>query len=274
MAQNRKITILIVVVTCLIIGAWLAYSMFYTGLEKPYPPSATGWYEASRRPISRLWGQGIAFDGVYWYFSGRQYLCKTYLNYSIIIENRNPIPEELKKQGYDHIGDIDYFEGIIYAPVEDYRYKNGTFVLYFAENLTYTGKYIKTSQSHMPWCAIDPETQLLYSSEFDNVRSLYVYDLKKDFRRLKDLPLSQTLHRVQGGTIHNGLLYLSCDDFGERIYIVDIKTGKVLDSFATNIGWEMEGITIYRFENASLGILHFIDHGKNIYHYSFKEAAG
>ena len=60
----------------------------------------------------------------------------------------------------------------------------------------------------------------------------------------------------------------------ESTYIVDIKIGEVLDSFATNIGWEMEGVTVYKFENAILGMLHFIDHKRNIYHYSFKEAAG
>ena len=215
--KTEKIMLSIVVV-CLIIGAWLTYSTFYASLRKPRPPSVIEWYETSRQPISSLWGQGVAFDGVYWYFSGRQYLCKTYLNYSIIIENYDPIPQELRKQGYHHIGDIDYFEGVIYAPVEDYGYKNGTFTLYFAENLTYAGKYVKTSQSHMPWCAIDPETQLINSSEFDNVSSLYVYDLKKNFSRLKDLPLSQTLQRVQGGTVHDDSLYLSCDDFGEHIY--------------------------------------------------------
>jgi len=258
-----------------------AFSMnFSAGLKYvPLRVEEAEWYEVARRYIRPSWSQGVAHDSEHWYFSGAKYLGKTNRAFQVTLENKDPIPKEMVREGYNHIGDIDVFEGMVYAPVENVYYANAAFMLYYAENLTYTGICVKTEQSHMPWCAINPATGCLYSSEFSNVNRLYVYDVEAGFKRLEDIALDKTLQRVQGGAFYHGYLFLSCDDnghglrVGDHVYVVDVNDGKVVYSISVNIDREMEGITLHDLSELGLGILHFIDNGFFIYHYAIKKTS-
>ena len=94
------------------------------------------------------------------------------------------------------------------------------------------------------------------------------------------IELSETIYRIQGGEVYDGVLYLSNDDKtgSDKILTVDIATGKVdtlckrtLPSLAGN---EAEGLTIYPMEDGTF--IHVLDYDKTIgvyvRHYKLTEA--
>ena len=86
---------------------------------------------------------GVTHDGEYFYFSGNKNLGKADMESGeIFLINTNPIPEELQDKGCNHIGGLSYYNGYIYAAVEDGPdYLNSFIVLYDAESLEYSGTY-------------------------------------------------------------------------------------------------------------------------------------
>ena len=223
------------------------------------------------RPIDKikiekeLWHpypQGLAWDGSHWYAStshegGFNHLYKLDGDGNLILKEVNVIPPSLAEGGYDHIGDLDYWNGKLYVPIEHEPVLNGlrvnaTFAVYDSE-LKFTQSF-KTSQFHAPWCAIDPETGYLYSSEWNDAWDLYVYD-PVEGRLVKKVHLDKRLSSVQGGDFYRGYLYLCLDDPHKDVCRIDPKTGKVLDLIPTEIQEEMEGLTLHE---ASNGFIHFV----------------
>ena len=222
------------------------------------PTIINGWFEKSKDQVDGRFSQGVATDGVYWYFSARQKLIKTTYNFEFLIVKENPlqcpIPQFLRDQGYDHIGDIAYFEGNIYAPIEDVSYVKPIIGIYDADSLNFTGEFMQVPQSHFPWIAVDPRTGYFYSSEFSGVNKLFVYDPEQNFSLIDEVHLNLTLSRVQGGAFHGDLLYLACDN-GDYVYEVDIASGTVIYIINVPSGPEMEGIEAYELDS---GVLHFV----------------
>ena len=193
-----------------------------------------------------LSAQGVTNDGEHMYWSGRNRLRKTTISSSMdwksVAEKNNPLPASLQTQGFWHVGDCDYHNGFVVAAVERHDYKNPGFV-YFDTNLTYSHVVI-TNQSHAPWVAQD-EMGNLYSSEFNNVTSLYQYAPNGKLQRklaLRNLP--SALMALQGGVIRNGTLYLSSSAPGQPITSFDVKTGFFKQAFNTSTHKENEGLTI------------------------------
>lgn len=80
----------------------------------------------------------------------------------------------------------------------------------------------------IPWCAIDRENGYLYTSQFHNVGEILQYDLET-MTFLRAIPLEEKLDRIQGGSVYNGMLYLSYDAANstqEQIIAVDPNTGR------------------------------------------------
>ena len=218
---------------------------------------ADGWLEKSKDQVDGRFSQGVATDGVFWYFSSKGGLFKTDANFDMFIEkdgSQNPIPQFLQDQGYDHIGDIAYFEGKLYAPIEDSSYVKPIIALFDTASLIFTGDYALVPQSHIPWVAVDPRTGFFYSSEFDGVNKLFVYDPNQNFALIDEVQLDTTLSRVQGGAFLGDFLYLACDN-GDYVYEVDIATGTATPVIIVPPGPEMEGIEAYALDS---GVLHFV----------------
>ena len=191
--------------------------------------------------VSHLYYQGLAEGGGFWYFSYKNALFKTNEWFNETIKALYPaIPSDLMDAGYDHIGDIDHHEGIIYAPVEDKAYLKPIVILYNASDLSYIGFIGPLPQSHLPWVAVDSKG-FIYSSEFRDVDEVKVYD--KNGILVQIIELNTTLQRVQGGCIlYDTYLILSTDDGGDWIYAVDIATGEVYKVIAVRKSVEGEGI--------------------------------
>ncbi len=64
--------------------------------------------------------QGVTNDGEHFYFSGNEHLGKADMQSGeIFLINTNAIPEELQAKGCNHIGGLSYYNGYVYAAVED-----------------------------------------------------------------------------------------------------------------------------------------------------------
>ncbi len=230
-----------------------------------------------------LMGQGITTDGEYYYTSGAiaaldlTALAKfTFEDMEIVKSRVNPLPKECSKRGDDHIGGISYYNGKIYASVEDSdEYIYPCIVVFDCETLKATGEVYDLPKEQyddgVPWCAVDRETGYLYASKWTDIKTICAYDINDGMKLVKEIPLKgiDTIHRIQGGEFYNGTLYLSndCEDKGniKNIYSVDVNTGEVAVAAERDVGGdnvEAEGLTFWESEDGS--VMHVLDYNKVI----------
>ncbi|MEE1065003.1 MAG: hypothetical protein UH249_02610 [Acutalibacteraceae bacterium] len=234
-------------------------------------------------------GQGLCCDGEYFYGSGALTginltgLAKFDENMKCIEKKANAVPKEFyEKYGSNHIGGIDCANGYIYAPVEgdidDVGYLYNFILLYDCETLEYTGIYYDLTSDRLtdgiPWCAVDGENGYLYTSKFDGVTEILQYDLET-MEFIKAIPIDEELNRLQGGSVYEGILYLSydvADSTTEQVLAVDLADGSVEVEFTRslpNYDNEAEDICVYPSEDGAL--FHIVDYDKlintNINHY-------
>ena len=228
-----------------------------------------------------LMGQGITTDGEYYYTSGSisavnlTALAKfTFDDMELVDSHVNPLPDSCMDRGNNHIGGISVYNGKIYASVEDgddYIYP--CVVVFDCETLEATGEIYElpkeTYDDGIPWCAVDGETGYLYASKWTDINTIYVYDISDSMKLIKEIPLSETIHRIQGGEFYNGTLYLSHDieDNGnyKNILSVNVETGKVEIAALRDVGGdniEAEGLTFYPSADGS--VMHVLDYNKVI----------
>jgi glutamine cyclotransferase len=221
-------------------------------------------------------GQGLANDGTYLYSSGAisslymTCLAKIDMNTGeFLLKKMSAVPEEFIKKGYDHIGDISYYNGFIYAPVEDLPEEFPLVLLYDAETLEYTGTYYELDPTYLPdgipWCTVDAENGYLYTSPFHDADNIVAFNLSDlSFSHL--IPLSEQITRVQGGDFVDGKLYVNLDTSGQyrEVKAIDVNTGEVSlvasrDMEGINI--ETEGLTISKDAEGNM-IFHITDYDR------------
>lgn len=214
-----------------------------------------------------LRGQGVTNDGEYFYFSGNYFLTKVSWDGKTVVEaNHTAIPLSLQKLGCNHIGGISYYDGKIYAAVEDGSdYLHPFIVVYDARTLRFTGTYYALPQElhvdGVPWCAVDAARGRLYTAEWSNAKVLNVFNIE-DMSLVGTVPLSQPLDRIQGAEMYGDTLYLSSDKGDAKtVWSLDPLTGEVNIAFTRNIGedYEAEGMTVSPAEGGF--IAHIIDIG-------------
>lgn len=224
-------------------------------------------------------GQGIATDGEYYYTSGSltalgiagisKYDAETM---ELVARNYDAIPKEYRENyGTDHIGGISYYNGLVYAAVENEAEDYPLVITYDAETLEPVNTYVLPSEplpDGIPWLCVDGENGYLYCSQFNNVDCILAFDLDTmEFSH--EIPLSTQVVRIQGGEAYDGVLYLSSDvedSNNDVIYTVDLATGEV-DTLCTRslpslAGNEAEGLTVYPMEDGSL--VHVLDYDKTV----------
>lgn len=243
-----------------------------------------------------LMGQGITTDGEYYYTSGAlaaidlTALAKfTFDDMEIVKSRVNPLPKECSKRGDDHIGGISYYNGKIYAAVEDSdEYVYPCIVVFDCETLEATGEVYNLPaeiyDDGVPWCAVDCETGYLYASKWSEAKTIYAYDINDSMKLFKEIPLTGlgVIDRIQGGEFYNGTLYLSNDihDNGtiKNILSVDVDSGEVKLFAQRDVGGEnveAEGMTFGVNEDGA--VMHVLDYNKVIgifvrhYNVDFKE---
>lgn len=231
--------------------------------------------------------QGVTTDGDAWYFSGKSTLVKiAFDNQTVLAYNYSAIPEEFKENyGSAHIGGISYCDGYIYAPLEDSKvWEHPIIAVYNAQTLEFTGTYAELPNDimtrGMSWLACDKENGLIYSSHSKTADEIHCFDLET-FKYVKSIKTSQTVERIQGGEVYNGLIYVGTNDATRAVYTINPVTGEVIKLFdrimyewkyIDNFGGEGQDVTVYPMEDGTL--IHALDIGalfmdSNLRHYKW-----
>ena len=183
----------------------------------------------------------------------------------IIALNEKAITDELKeKYNSQHIGGISYYDGIIYAALEDSKeWKHPIIALYDAETLEYTGVCYELPTElqtrGVPWVAVDGENGVAYTGDSRNYTEIYKFSLS-DFTYIETITLSEEVQKIQGGEISDGKLYAGTNDMTRAVFTIDLRTGEVTKLFdrimyeyklIDNFGGEGEGLTILPMEDGT-----------------------
>ena len=189
-------------------------------------------------------------------------------DYTISMSTWNAIPKELQEDGYNHLGDATFFNNQLYIAVEEPSYTKPSIFVYdiATDSFIFNKHQPQQVQAHMPWVAIDTDKSVscsdnyIYSSEFDNVDHLFMYNITT-LQYERKLQLSTTLDKVQGGAIYKSYLYLGTN-VGDTVYKVNLSTGLVTVAMQqyepdTRGEYEFEGITFLDLKTSSgLGVMH------------------
>jgi hypothetical protein len=233
-----------------------------------------------------LRSQGVTTDGDGWFFSWQGGLERTRDDF--VPTALGTLPPQLavapslgsdgsNHVGDNHIGDIDYYDGLIYAPVEDGNesagpltvndpeYQAPHIALYDARTLLYTGvSYALDKATHeagVPWVAVDGRRRQVYTAEWEMPHDrLNVFDLQMHFKRFLPLQYPASLgpgfrlSRIQGAKVLGHTLYATRDDSDKTLFSIDLRSGEVTKLFSIKpVGHdELEGIAVRRTPDGAL----------------------
>ena len=122
---------------------------------------------------------------------------------------------KLSITGFDHIGDGDYFEGVLYVPVEHYTnctdVANPAVFLFHAETLVRSGVAGLAGIQEASGVSVLPDQRELWVASYCNSTQLWVYDV--DTLELKrTVPLAPALLNVQGLAYRQPYFYAAQND--------------------------------------------------------------
>ncbi len=195
--------------------------------------------------------QGITTDGETLYFSSKTTLIRTEDDAKTLVNaNYFAIPDELKELGIKHIGGLSYYNGFVYAGLEDSKVWDYPIVGVFdADTLELVEYYIMDAEKitrGLPWICVDAETGLLYCTDHSkNPTKLLVYDTADEMSFVKEVALSESPYAIQGAEFYNGELYAATNDDTQAVYKINPENGGVSKLFDRNLtsGSEGEGMT-------------------------------
>lgn len=140
--------------------------------------------------------------------------------------NYQGVPLELHELSYNHIGDIDVYNNVIYGGIEA-DHGNGVIAAWNASDLSFM-RYRITEQSDMPWVAVDSLHKKIYSAKWNDCCQLYVYDLTS-FELLGLFPIAEGQRlppEIQGGAFYKGDLYVATNQ-NDEVWKINVKTGDI-----------------------------------------------
>jgi len=160
----------------------------------------------------------------------------------VVTEHTNPIPAEWAAKGYNHVGDVDVANGVIYAPFEqpDYNIGRQATARYDLQRLQLIDA-VELPQHENSFVAIDATTMTAYSMDHFDGDSLLRYQLPA-WTPMPPLRMSTTLHKTQGGAVARGAVWISTSDDGNHVYRVDLASGHVEQVATLGATGEGEGM--------------------------------
>jgi hypothetical protein len=269
-------------IACAVVALTVVVGPTSGGAVPCTPEAATSWTEVGHgffklRGLIR--SQGVTSDGDSWFFSWQGGISRTDKNYleraitpippQLLVDNPSIKPDRTNHIGQNHVGDLDVYNGVVYAPIEDgdenlelitvndpdFQYPY--IALFDAKTLLYTGvKYRLPLDIHrdgVPWVAVNGPANEVYTAEWNNPTDrIFVWDLQMRFKRFitlqypVELGAGFRLNRIQGAKFRAGKLYASRDDDAKSVFSIDVETGAVKKLFSMNPGVESEseGIAI------------------------------
>lgn len=196
--------------------------------------------------------QGMATDGETLYFSSKTTIIRTEADAKTLINaNYFAIPDELKDLGIAHIGGMSFYNGYIYAGLEDSKVWDYPIVGVFdAVTLELVEYYIMDDElitRGMPWVCVNPENGYLYCMDHSKKPTkILVYDTANEMAFVEEVALSEMVPSIQGAEFYNGTLYAATNDDTQAIYKINPSTGEVQKYLDRNLtsGSEGEGMTV------------------------------
>ncbi len=195
--------------------------------------------------------QGMTSDGECLYFSSKTTIIKTKDDAKTLVNaNYFAIPDELKDLGIKHIGGLSYYNGKIYAGLEDSKVWDYPIVgIFDAETLELEEYYILDSEKvtrGLPWVCVDSETGYLWCTDHSkNPTVLLAYNTADGMKPVKEVKLESSPYAIQGAEFCGDFIYAATNDDTQAIYKINPENGaieKVLDRNLTS-GSEGEGMT-------------------------------
>ncbi|EFA44198.1 hypothetical protein HMPREF0645_1352 [Hallella bergensis DSM 17361] len=174
--------------------------------------------------------QGIAIDENYYYVSNTKALYKYDKEGNLLLKNDKPFKDPKK---VNHFGDIDVFNGEIYAGAELFEYGRGFNIVisvYDAKTLQWKRDIPwspESGQVEVSGLAVDREKNMIWMSDWVDSRYVYCYSLEtgKYYTKMQCRP---TPYWTQGIFIADGKMLFTADDgestyhIADNIYVADI----------------------------------------------------
>lgn len=223
-------------------------------------------------------GQGVTTDGDNYYFSYNFGIMKTEIDAKTVVKQKAfSIPIELFVKGCNHIGGITYYNGRIYAPLEDSENRENLYLLCFDSETLGLIKYVQLDAEEyvrgVPWCIADKDNGVIYSGGCENFDHIYVRDAET-LEYINTIDIDTRLVKIQGGEVYNGVMYCSASRNGQNIYAINLKTGETQIVLERNLYGDSEGedMTICLMDDGTF--FHVLDIGDiriggHFRHYSF-----
>lgn len=225
---------------------------------------ATAWEKVRdlRMPKElRVVNEGVAHDDSHWYFSNQHFLYQTEIDpLNITMTNYGAIPADLMAMGYDHIGDIDIIDGIIYSGIEGKDAgQNALLAKWNTSDLSFIS-FSTTETNSLPWVAVEPKTKIIYSAYWNDHYAFQMYDIET-FEHIGEFRVAENVTlpgEIQGGAFYEGALYIVTNE-NDEVWRVDMSTGginlELSDEYEHHV-YEMEGIDFWDLRSKGLGVLH------------------
>jgi hypothetical protein len=192
-------------------------------------PNPEAWTEPPEGHHDEHWTeetQGVTWDGSHFYFSANDAGkpgSHPRAVYRFLGNGDVDTLIEFDEQYGQHLGALDFFDGKLYFAMEQ---PVGVLVLDATSGTVLRYSPLRGEdggsppQSSMPWCAINPWTKFLYSSENGDdsqheATKVHAYDRNNDYRNVSSADIDLTPHtprHVQGGCFSpRGHFYLATD---------------------------------------------------------------
>lgn len=201
----------------------------------PAAAQRLGTHYRLRRVIPVEGRQGIAADSAYYYVSGSTALYKYDKQGRLVARNERPF-EGLPLPA-NHIGDIDVWDGELYAGIEtfaDGQGENIQVAVYDADSLRWKRSIDwepASGQVEVCGLAVDRDGRMVWMADWVDGRCLYGYDRStgKYVRKVRLRPVPQA---QQGIYMVDGRMLISADDGdadldeADNLYIADLRDGR------------------------------------------------
>jgi outer membrane protein assembly factor BamB len=174
--------------------------------------------------------QGIATDSQYYYVSGSKTLYKYSMDAKLLLKNEKPFIN-LDKPA-NHIGDIDVYNGEIFAGCEtfiDGRGINIQIAIYDSKTLRYKRSidfHPDSGQEEVSGITVDTERKVVWMTDWVDGSNIYQYDLGSG-AYIGKLQLQPAPKYQQGIFYRDGKLFITADDgnaeFDEHDHMYRVK---------------------------------------------------
>ncbi len=159
--------------------------------------------------------QGIATDGQYYYVSGSKALYKYSKDVKLLLKNEKPFINF--ENPANHIGDIDVYNGEIFAGCENFidgRSINIQIAIYDSKTLRYKRSidfHPGSGQEEVSGITVDTERKAVWMTDWVDGSHIYQYDFRSG-AYIGKLHLQSAPQYQQGIFYWDGNLYITADD--------------------------------------------------------------